>query len=364
MRVKKLIWKFTFRFLITCVIYFFIKLSVQFDEGDDMLTRILPFYFTTAFAFFLITWEVNDWLILKNLNQKKIGGFTFYDGVRIIFLTLLFVVPFYILVYYLGVYEFPEWCKIDVENKAVILRRDVLRATFIGMSFSGFNTYYHSNKSRNEMAFKIRELEKEVAISKYESLKDQISPHFLFNSLNTLTSLMYEDRDLASDFVTRLAKCYRYIIDNREKNMVSLESELQFLDAFIFMMDVRHKGALQINKHIEINIKDFKIPTLSLQMLVENALKHNYFSKHKPMLIEILVDKTKSLVVRNTLNKRVLEEPTTKMGLSNIIKRYELVTDEKVEITSKEGVFEIKLPLLKEATILQHETLRKTEMSI
>ena len=259
---------------------------MQFDEGESVLTSIHPFYFTTAFAFFIITWEINDRLILKNLNQKKIGGFTFYDGVQVIFFTLLIVVPLYILVYYLGVYEFPEWCDVEANDRAVVWRTDVLRATFIGMSFSVFNTYYHSNKSRNEMAYKIRDLEKEVAISKYESLKDQISPHFLFNSLNTLTSLMYEDRDLASDFVTRLAKCYRYIIDNREQNMVSLESELQFLDAFIFMMDVRHKDALQIKKHITIDIKDFKIPTLSLQMLVENALKHNYFSKQKPMLIE------------------------------------------------------------------------------
>lgn len=346
MQVKKFIKKITFRFVITCVIYFFIKLTMDSKE-EPFLNNTNIFYFITAFTFFMVTWEVNDWLIAKNLRKQKLVGFAFYEGIKILVYTLLITIPVFGIVYYLGIYKFEDLCNIEAVNKAVQWRGDVLRATLIGFAFSVFNIYYHSNKTRNEMAVKIHDLEKEIAVSKYESLKDQISPHFLFNSLNTLTSLMYEDRDLASDFVTRLAKCYRYILDNREQNMVSLEAELQFLDAFVFMMDIRHKNALRIINSIDIDVKSYNIPTLSLQMLVENALKHNYFSKEKPMFIEITTDTNKSLIVRNTLNKRDLKEPTTKLGLVNITNRYKLFTERKIEIHEEDGVFEVKLPLLR-----------------
>ncbi|XLS28838.1 sensor histidine kinase [Flavobacteriaceae bacterium M23B6Z8] len=346
MKGKKIITKIAFRFAITCVIYFFIKLTMDPKE-EPFWNNTNLFYFITAFTFFMITWEVNDWLISKYQKRQQWSGFAFYEGVKILGYTMLITIPIFGIVYYLGIYEFDDICNIEVANKAVQWRGDVLRATLIGFAFSVFNIYYHSNKARNEMAVKIHDLEKEIAVSRYELLKDQISPHFLFNSLNTLTSLMYEDRDLASDFVARLAKCYRYILDNREQNMVSLEAELQFLDAFVFMMDIRHKDALKIINSIDIDVKSYEIPTLSLQMLVENALKHNYFSKEKPMLIEITTDTTKSLVVKNSLNKRDLKEPTTKMGLANIIKRYTLFTDRKIEINAQNGVFEVKLPLLK-----------------
>jgi two-component system LytT family sensor kinase len=345
MRRKKLIKKLGIRFVVTCVIFFLIKLTMNY-EGENFFTDSNLFYFITAFGFFVLTWEVNDWLIRKSLKKGPFSEFTFYEGLKILSYTLLIMVPLFGVVYYLGIYQFPEWCKIETLNRAVEWRGDVLRATLIAFAFSVFNIYFHSNKARNDMANKIRDLEKEVAVSKYISLKDQISPHFLFNSLNTLTSLMYEDRDLASDFVTRLAKCYRYILDNREQHLVSLEAELEFLDAFIFMMDIRHKGALQIEYDIKIDSKIYQIPTLSLQMLVENAIKHNYFSKQKPMFIEISTDKRKNLFVRNTLNKREIKEPTTKLGLVNIIKRYSLYTDREVKIFSGNGMFEVKLPLL------------------
>ena len=186
--------------------------------------------------------------------------------------------------------------------------------------------------------------------SKYSSLKSQISPHFLFNSLNTLTSLMYEDRDLASDFVTRLATCYRYILDNREEDLVSLDKELQFLDSFIFMMKVRHDGAIYINTDINTVTKSVLIPTLSLQMLVENALKHNYYSKEQPITIDINV-KDNRLVVKNNIRKRIDSESSTKLGLANIKKRYAFYTNKDVIIEEENNMFKVSMPLLNKGEI-------------
>ncbi len=178
-------------------------------------------------------------------------------------------------------------------------------------------------------------------------MKNQISPHFLFNSLNTLTSLMYADRDLASDFVSRLASSYRYILENREEDLVSLEKELSFLDAIVFMMNVRHKDAVIININIKAEPKKYVIPTLSLQMLVENALKHNYYSKERPLHIDISCIENNALVVKNTLRKRRLDEETTRLGLKNIKKRYSYYTSKDVLVREEKDSYEVILPLLK-----------------
>ena len=192
----------------------------------------------------------------------------------------------------------------------------------------------------------MNKLKKEAVTSKYKSLKNQISPHFLFNSLNTLTSLMYEDRDLASDFVSRLASCYRYILDNREEDLVSLEKELSFLDSFIFMMNVRHEGALSITTHISVDSISYVIPTLTLQMLVENALKHNYYSKEKPLEISIISVGKSSMVIQNNMHIRKQKEESTKLGLKNIQKRYAFYTNQKVDIEKDNGYFKVTIPLL------------------
>ena len=184
--------------------------------------------------------------------------------------------------------------------------------------------------------------------SRYSSLKSQISPHFLFNSLNTLTSLMYEDRDLASDFVTRLASSYRYILDNREHDLVTLEKELVFLDSFVFMMKVRHREAVTIEMNIQMDPTHHLIPTLALQMLVENALKHNVYSKERPLRIVISSIENEALVVKNNLQKRNLREETTRLGLKNIKKRYAFYTNKPVLVREEDDFFEVIVPLLEE----------------
>ncbi|MEP3386334.1 MAG: histidine kinase, partial [Flavobacteriaceae bacterium] len=207
------------------------------------------------------------------------------------------------------------------------------------------NMFNFSLRQRDEMSKQMEDLKREMLASKYSSLKSQISPHFLFNSLNTLTSLMYEDRDLASDFVTRLASSYRYILDNGERDLVTLEKELVFLDAFVFMMNVRHRDAVVIKSQIDVGAEQYLIPTLSLQMLVENALKHNYYSKEKPLEIEISTIGSDALVVKNNLRKREKEE-TTRLGLNNIKRRYSYYTDKQVLIREEGEFFEVIAPLL------------------
>lgn len=346
MKMSPRIKKFTFRFFVINTVYFLVKLTV-IDHGDEpFFDNTSVFYYITTFLLFIITWEVNDWLIKRQVDSKIGNGLNFTNSIVILLKSLGVLLPISAIVYYLGIFEFENICEIDDPNPELHFRIDVLRACLIGLAVIVINLFYHSSKQKVEVEHKLEELKKEMMTSKYKSLKSQISPHFLFNSLNTLTSLMYEDRDLASDFVSRLASSYRYILDNRENDLVSLEKELSFLDSFIFMMNVRHKDSLKISTEISIQPKDFLIPTLSLQMLVENALKHNYYSKEKPLEINIYSIEENKIVIKNTLRERKLEEESTKLGIKNIKKRYSFYTKKPVIVDKSSTNFMVTLPLL------------------
>ena len=342
---RKALKKFGFRLLIVNLVFFLVKFTVDHgDEEADLLVGGALFYYCSAFFLILFSWEINDWLIKRQLGSK--GGLDIPGSVKIMGWSMAFIVPMSALIYYLGIFEFGHICKIDAENPALRFRIDFFRALLLGFTIIFFNLFYHSVKQKNDLERRMGELQREAMTSKYKSLRSQISPHFLFNSLNTLTSLMYEDRDLASDFVTRLAASYRYILDNKEEDVVSLEKELNFLDSFIFMMNVRHEGSIRIRTKIGVDPQDYLIPTLSLQMLVENALKHNYFSREKSLVIDVHTVGKIALVVENTLRPREPEGESTKLGIRNIQKRYSFYTKQEVTVEREKGLFKVTMPLL------------------
>ncbi|MDN3724893.1 histidine kinase [Aequorivita sp. SDUM287046] len=313
--------------------------------GKESFDPTSLFYLISALVFIIGTWTVNDWLVYRQVKSGK--SINFSSGVRLLLVNFIIVLPVCTIVYYLSNYVFAEAIFLQKhENPAFNFRIDVLRAAIIALSIIVFNLFYHSMQQKKDMERTMDRLQKELVTSKYQLLKNQISPHFLFNSFNTLTGLMYEDRDLASDFVTRLALSYRYILDNGEEDMVPLKKELDFLDAFIFMMNVRHEGAIDIKIKILVDPNMFMIPTLSLQMLVENALKHNYFSKEKPLSIRIETVASMSIVVINNLRKRDTAEASTKLGIANIKKRYSFYTDQEVTTGTTKGFFTVTMPLL------------------
>ena len=342
---NKALQKFAFRLLVVLVIFFGVKFTIGHEKGEALFDAASIFYFSSAFFLTMATWEFHDRLIKKELDKP--GGLDLKRSLKTLGLGLLFVGPIAALIYYAGLYVFDDLCQILVEDKPLQFRVDWMRAMLFGFAIMVFNLLYFSVRQKKDLEVKMNALQKEILASKYKSLKNQISPHFLFNSLNTLTSLMYEDRDLASDFVTRLASSYRYILDNREEDLVSLEKEMNFLDSFVFMMDVRHKNAVVINIDVKVDARKYAIPTLSLQMLVENALKHNYYSKEKPLQIDISCIENDALVVRNTLRKRELDGETTKLGLKNIKKRYSFYTSKDVLVREGSDYFEVILPLLR-----------------
>ena len=206
----------------------------------------------------------------------------------------------------------------------------------------------YSNKfliSWRQLAIDSEQMKKEAAVSKYESLKNQVNPHFLFNSLNALTNLVYEDQDMAAKFIKKLSQVYRYVLETKDQELVALETELKFVQSYVFLQKIRYEEGLDFS--LNIAAKDYKIVPLSVQMLVENAIKHNIISVDEPLHIEIFQEGEMLLVSNNLQKKNIIKEESSKTGLQNIQSRYLFVSEKAVEIVSDGDRFTVKLPLLK-----------------
>ncbi|MBO3698829.1 sensor histidine kinase [Roseivirga sp. E12] len=189
-------------------------------------------------------------------------------------------------------------------------------------------------------------IKREQMSTKYESLKNQVNPHFLFNSLNALTNLVYEDQDMAADFIRKLSKVYRYVLDNQSKEVVPLETELAFVNSYLFLQRIRFDDKLKVKIDIS-GYENRMIPPIALQMLFENAIKHNTIAEEEPLYIDVHIENGELLVIKNNLQKKNIPiEESSGVGLKNIKARYEFLSPTKVEIQETDSEFIVKLPLL------------------
>lgn len=186
--------------------------------------------------------------------------------------------------------------------------------------------------------------------TQFEVLQNQMSPHFLFNSLNTLTTLIAEDQKTAIDFTQTLSEVYRYILQNKEKELVLLREELDFSKSYIYLLQMRYPENLNVNFSIKPEQEKLFIAPLTLQMLIENAIKHNVVSKTAPLLIEIYVEKGDVIVVKNNLQLKKTMEKSTKTGLANIRKRYEYLGGRQIDVITSQKNYMVAVPLIEMLT--------------
>ena len=192
---------------------------------------------------------------------------------------------------------------------------------------------------------KSEQLLRENLQTKFEVLKNQINPHFLFNNLNVLSSLVYQDPKVADRFIIEFSKIYRYILDMQAKAMVSLESELNFLDSYTYLLKQRFKDGITVKKEISSSLLQKKILPLTLQLLMENVVKHNIISMEHPLTV-YLKEEDDRLIFKNKITLRNQSEKLSGLGLNNIQERYKLVSSRSVTIQKEDGFFLVSLPLL------------------
>lgn len=187
--------------------------------------------------------------------------------------------------------------------------------------------------------------QREQAIVKYDSLKNQLNPHFLFNALTSLNSLIFENQQLASDFLQQLSKVYRYVLQNKEKDTVSLQIEINFIGHYISLLKIRFNAAIDVIIRLDEETKEREIVPLTLQVLIENAIKHNVVSLAYPLTITIWSDQS-YLVVENNINKKMKVETSNRQGLQNLKQFYHYLSDSPIEITETQTLFTVKIPLI------------------
>ena len=206
-----------------------------------------------------------------------------------------------------------------------------------------------------------QEIVAKTETAKFQSLKSQIDPHFLFNSLNVLTSLIGENPTQAERFTTKLSKVYRYVLEQRNKDLIPLTEELNFAKTYMELLQMRFEDAIQFSIPESVSNSDLKIVPLSLQLLLENAVKHNVVSSSKPLIIKIS-EQDEYLVIENNINPKEAIGKSTKVGLQNIADRYGLITDRTVRIENNKKTFAVRLPLLyKMQNIMYQENLENSK---
>lgn len=201
-------------------------------------------------------------------------------------------------------------------------------------------------KNWKTAAVQQEKLKHEHLALQYNTLVNQVNPHFLFNSLNSLAALIDKDPDKAGQFVKKLSEIYRYVLDQKVNELVSVESELKFLESYIFLQKIRFAENLIISMDVAPVRKREVIP-LSLQMLLENAIKHNIISKDRPLHIEIYSTDEDYIVVKNDNQKKTAIDGSTGLGIENIKRRYEFFTNKPVKTIENQEYYMIELPTIK-----------------
>ncbi len=319
------------------VVYFF-NLSDQHDASEYWISV----GYSTLYTFFM--WEGNLWIV-KRLKRKfpeyrqthqrittEIGFCAVYTIVTVFALSAL------IIFLNSGKCTFN-----NILNDFSFALKPSLVGTMIVVSIQ--EAIYFFGEWR-KTTLEAEQLKRENIASQFETLKSQVNPHFLFNSLNTLITIIPEDPQLAVAFVQKLSNVYRYILQNKDKDVVTLAEEMKIAEAYLFLLKTRFGENLQVNTNIPSAQLSKFIAPLTIQMLLENAIKHNVISTEKPLHIDLYIEKDQALVVKNNLQRKSSVPDSTQTGLANISQRYKLLCQQAVEVIVTASNFIVVLPLL------------------
>lgn len=314
--------------------------------GRDYHTNLRIFLFATVCTLLIslllsrIHIGLSSWL-RKKMGARPGAGLRLLTHILFMLITAAFVTIIFFGYHWIG---FPGYT-LKMENYKWALLVG-FTADLIG---SAFNEAIYSQQEWRRTQLEKEQLEKLNLQSQLDVLKNQINPHFLFNSLNSLSSLIADDPEKAELFVDKLSKVYRYILLHNDRDWVGLETELEFINAYFHLLQTRYGEAVQLNIAVADSHLDLELPPLTLQLLVENAIKHNIVQKSKPLLIEITSSGESDLVISNNLQLKSKQLVLSHgVGLKNIAERYSIANAGTPVIREENGFFTVRLPLVAE----------------
>ncbi len=320
------------------IISFLLDFLVEHDDHGHH--KIFDFLISVLIT--IIVWEGNLRIdTLMNLKFPWEKG----PGKRILF-HLPISMLFSAFAIYLSMLAFDKFvCALPNEAKDAFMGTAIVMGvlvTFIVLTIE-ISTLFFGNWKRS--LIEIEKYKAENLQAQLQNLKDQLNPHFLFNNLSVLSSLVYIDQDKAVGFINQLSKVYRYLLDNRNCELVTLDSELTFIQSYTYLIQIRFDKNISFDIDIPKEKRHLMLPPLSLQMLVENAIKHNEISNELPLKITVKMNE-EMVEVSNNLQLRTTTEVSSKTGLQNIKDRYKFFTEKEVEVIQNTNSFIVKIPLL------------------
>ena len=302
--------------------------------------------FWYMFVMVVIQLEIFMVIALRIFNQKKIKkGKTYKSQIitKLIVFYLTVIIIAFIIVFItisinmiFGNQNFEDVVHHFLQNEL----KGLLISWIIGITIGSLFFFY---MEWNYALKREQKLKEEKLIFQYETLKNQVNPHFLFNSLNTLSSLVSKDSSLSQKFIAKFSSIYRYILENQQKDLVPLKEEIKFVDDFFFLQKIRDNGKIDLTIEIE-NLEKYEILPISLQLLIENALKHNAATKENPLKIRVS-RQDDYLLVENNLEPKMRLEPSSKIGLKNLKERVKLVMNGVLTINQSTDIFSVKMPI-------------------
>ena len=336
-------------------IFLIFLFNLIFKIGDDSFNvfgdfTLRGFVFSVYFmGYWLSIWYIADFFGQKIIAWQKVSSkHTHFHTVLLFTFHFCFGFIAAFLANYIyrsgDVYLFhmnEAWKDVTVFNPEL-----TMSLLLIYMMVFSFDTYYSSSIRINEDKLQLEKLKRENTLAQYLNLKSQIEPHFLFNSLSVLSSVIHSDANLASEFTIRLSRILRYMIEKNEHILVPLKDEISFVDNYLFLIQTRFQKGINFKNSLDKKIiSSSYVPPASLQMLIENAVKHNKFTKREPLEI-ILENDKENLIVRNNLNIREDIENSTELGLDNLKERFKQFTSGPVGIEKTASQFTVSLPIL------------------
>jgi sensor histidine kinase YesM len=288
-----------------------------------------------AFLFTLFIWYFNLYQLPKYsgeainnrfFNRKLL--FSLLAGIGLMMVLVLLhqlLVPGYPLRSMLMMYEF----------RGVLINLTVY--VFLFLLYQSFHTQL--------ISIELERIKAAHVSAQFELLKQQVNPHFLFNSLNTLKSMVDTQDMHSSEFILKLSDFYRFTLENRVNDLITLREELQILDAYLFLLKARFEEGIAMEIDLPQNTSAFAIPPFTLQLLAENCIKHNVISLDMPLTIKLYAEGD-FLIMENNLQPKLEPEPSTGMGLENINQRYLHLSGSQILVEKQANVFNVKLPLI------------------
>ena len=337
---RKTKWReFIIRFVGISVISF-ISVFVDFgySQGDTNFTKA----FLVSFVRTALIWNGSMIIIQYAVHRFPVFKETF----KLLAFQIIALCVFVLLVELGEIYTVENYLKIAMsftEKRTLIIGS--LLITFMISSIYASVAFFLEWK---ENLLRTQALEKANLEARYDTLRNQVNPHFLFNSLNTLLMLV-NDNPVASKYVESISEIMRYMLQSRDKEAVLLRDELKIARDYVFIQQSRFGDKLQVDFDVPEKYYHFATPPLALQMLLENAIKHNVVSKEDPLKVKVYIHENQFIVIENTVKAKIDKDPSTGVGLENIHNRYLHLAGKNIVVKQENGKFVVMLPLFEKA---------------